>query len=85
MVLSEEGVVMNNYEDPTKRLYSHNWSKEYQENYDKIFGKDKTDKFVVLKISYLSGDTKNKIFHSMHDAGLYLEENKDTIVNWIEL
>lgn len=32
----------NRYEDPTERLYSHNWSEEYQENYDKIFGKKET-------------------------------------------
>jgi hypothetical protein len=30
---------MNKYEDSTQRLHSHNWSKEYQENYEKIFGK----------------------------------------------
>lgn len=32
----------NRYEDPTQRLHSHNWSKEYQENYEKIFGKKET-------------------------------------------
>jgi len=30
---------MNSYEDPTVRLTSHTWSKEYKENYDKIFKK----------------------------------------------
>jgi hypothetical protein len=33
---------MNKYEDPTQRLTSHNWSDEYKENYDKIFGKKET-------------------------------------------
>jgi len=33
---------MNKYEDPTQRLYSHNWSEEYKENYEKIFGKKET-------------------------------------------
>jgi Skp family chaperone for outer membrane proteins len=32
----------NRYEDPTQRLHSHNWSEEYQENYEKIFGKKET-------------------------------------------
>lgn len=32
----------NKYEDPTVRLQSHNWSKEYKDNYDKIFGKKET-------------------------------------------
>ena len=32
----------NRYEDPTQRLYSHNWSEEYKENYEKIFGKKET-------------------------------------------
>lgn len=29
----------NRYEDPTQRLHSHNWSEEYKDNYEKIFGK----------------------------------------------
>lgn len=33
---------MNKYEDPTQRLTSHNWSEEYKENYEKIFGKKET-------------------------------------------
>jgi len=33
---------MNKYEDSTQRLNSHNWSKEYKENYEKIFGKKET-------------------------------------------
>ena len=33
---------MNKYEDPTQRLYSHNWSQEYKDNYEKIFGKKET-------------------------------------------
>lgn len=33
---------MNDYEDPTKRLHSHNWSEEYKANYEKIFGKKET-------------------------------------------
>lgn len=32
----------NKYEDPTQRLVSHNWSEEYKNNYDKIFGKKET-------------------------------------------
>lgn len=32
----------NKYEDPTQRLQSHNWSQEYKDNYDKIFGKKET-------------------------------------------
>lgn len=32
----------NRYEDPTARLHSHNWSKEYKDNYEKIFGKKET-------------------------------------------
>lgn len=33
---------MNRYEDPTQRLHSHNWSEEYKDNYDAIFGKKET-------------------------------------------
>ena len=33
---------MNKYEDPTQRLHSHNWSKEYKDNYERIFGKKET-------------------------------------------
>lgn len=33
---------MNKYEDSTQRLHSHNWSKEYQDNYEKVFGKKKS-------------------------------------------
>ena len=33
---------MNKYEDPTVRLTSPTWSKEYKENYDRIFGKKET-------------------------------------------
>jgi len=40
--LSLIGINMNRYEDPTQRLQSHNWSEEYKENYDKIFGKKET-------------------------------------------
>lgn len=32
----------NRYEDSTQRLQSHNWSKEYKDNYDRIFGKKET-------------------------------------------
>ena len=32
----------NRYEDPTQRLTSHNWSDEYKENYEKVFGKKET-------------------------------------------
>jgi hypothetical protein len=33
---------MNRHEDSTQRLHSHNWSEEYQENYEKVFGKKET-------------------------------------------
>lgn len=33
---------MNRYEEPGQRLHSHNWSNEYKDNYEKIFGKKET-------------------------------------------
>lgn len=33
---------MNKYEDLGQRLHSHNWSEEFKENYEKIFGKKET-------------------------------------------
>ena len=33
---------MNKYEQQGQRLYSQNWSDEYKENYEKIFGKKET-------------------------------------------
>jgi hypothetical protein len=32
----------NRYEDSTTPLQSHNWSKEYKDNYEAIFGKKET-------------------------------------------
>lgn len=84
---------MNRYEDPTQRLYSNNWSEEYKENYDRIFGEKETwlerrereAKRVALKISYLNGDVINKAFATQGDADLYLEQYKADIVNWMNL
>ena len=33
---------LNKYEQQGQRLYSQNWSDEYKENYEKIFGKKET-------------------------------------------
>lgn len=33
---------LNKYEQQGQRLYSQNWSEEYKENYEKIFGKKET-------------------------------------------
>lgn len=84
---------MNKYEDPTQRLHSHGWSKEYKENYERIFGhketwlerREREAKKVVLKISYLNGDVINKVFATPEDANLYIEQYKHDIVNWVNL
>jgi hypothetical protein len=39
---------MEKYEDPTQRLHSKYPSKEYKDNYDKIFGKKKYWYEVIL-------------------------------------
>lgn len=73
---------MNSYEDPTQRLYSHNWSKEYKDNYDRIFGKKET---IVVKLSYLNGDMFNKTFLSEKDLLEFVQKEGDQLVNWMKV
>ena len=73
--------MVNRYEEPGQRLVSHNWSKEYQDNHEKIFNGET----ILVKISYLSGDVINKAFLTKEDFGLYLKQYDHDIVNWIVL
>lgn len=57
---------MNSYEDPTVRLTSHTWSKEYKENYDKIFKKkeswlDRKEREEVAKEERDKDDGSNSV------------------------
>lgn len=80
------------YEDPGEKLHSHNWSQEYKDNYERVFGKKESwlerkqkEEMVGLKISYKNGDIQNKSFSSRKEAYAYIKEHDKEIVNWMHL
>ena len=84
---------MNKYEDPTQRLHSHNWSEEYKENYEKVFGKKETwlerrareEQRVTMKLSYTNGDVFNKTFATRKDADWFIQNEGDHLVAFVEI
>lgn len=80
------------YEEPGERLHSHNWSKEYKDNYERVFGKKKSwldkkqeDPPISLKISYKNGDLQNKSFVSRKEAYAYVKKYDKDIISWMHL
>lgn len=69
---------MNKYEDPTQRLHSHNWSEEYKDNYEAVFG-------VKYKIFYTNGEQESKKFPTREDALDYINLEGDHVISYIEL
>ena len=69
---------MNKYEDPTQRLTSHNWSEEYKDNYEAVFG-------VKFKLFYSNGDQVTRRFDTKEDALDYIDKAGHRITNYIEL
>lgn len=64
----------NRYEDPSQRLHSHGWSKEYKENYEKIFGVKET---WLDRRERIKREQEQKAFEQLKEALLPLmkEEN----------
>jgi hypothetical protein len=69
---------MNKYEDPTQRLSSKGWSKEYKENFSEIFG-------VKYRFYYSDNTQDTHRFKNKEEAMFFIHNEGDHLIGYIEL